>query len=130
MHFLTGASGPMDQIQICDLLLRTIIGVNPDERRDRQDVLINITIHVDTRRVVEDDNINEALNYRSITKRVIQYVETSQHYLIETLANNVARVILTEFDVKRVRLRVEKPGALRFARSVAVEIDRSIEDFI
>jgi FolB domain-containing protein len=119
----------LDQIHIHDLLLRTIIGINPDERENIQDVLINLTLFVDTRAAGASDKIRDSVNYKSVTKRVIQHVEASDHLLVEALAGNIARIILTEFAVERVRVKVEKPGALRFARSVGVEIERTREDF-
>jgi D-erythro-7,8-dihydroneopterin triphosphate epimerase len=117
-----------DQIQIKDLLLRTIIGVNEEERRDRQDVLINMILHVDTRPAGESDDIDQAVNYRALTKRVIRLVETSQFYLVEKLAAEIAAICLDDPRVERVRVTVEKPGALRFARSVGVTIERGWDD--
>jgi FolB domain-containing protein len=117
-----------DQIQIKDLLLRTIIGVNEEERRDRQDVLINMILYVDTRPAGESDDIDQAVNYRALTKRVIQLVETSQFYLVEKLAAEIAAICLDDPRVERVRVTVEKPGALRFAQSVGVTIERGQGD--
>lgn len=119
----------LDKIHVRDLLLRTIIGVDPDERENRQDVIINMTLYVDTRQAGETDKIRHTVNYRSVTKRIIQHVETSDYYLVEALANSIARIVLTEFPVERVRVMVEKPGALRFARSVGVEVERERGDF-
>jgi FolB domain-containing protein len=114
-----------DQIQIRDLLLRTVIGINDEERRDRQDVLINITLYADLRRPGRSDDIQDTVNYRTLIKRVIKLVEESQFYLVEKLADEIAAVCLDDARVERVQVRVEKPGALRFARSVGVEIDRT-----
>lgn len=117
-----------DQIQIKDLLLRTIIGINEEERRNRQDVLINLMLQVDTRPAGESDDIDQAVNYRTLTKRIIQVVETSQFYLVEKLAAEIAAICLDDPRVERVRITVEKPGALRFARSVGVTIERGRHD--
>jgi dihydroneopterin aldolase/2-amino-4-hydroxy-6-hydroxymethyldihydropteridine diphosphokinase len=114
-----------DQIHIRDLLLRTIIGINQDERRNRQDVLINIILRVDTRAAAASDHIEDAVNYRTITKRVVELVETSQFYLVEKLAAEIAAICLADPRVEATTVRVEKPGALRFARSVGVEIERT-----
>lgn len=114
-----------DRIQIKDLLLRTIIGINEEERRNRQDVLINITLHADTRPGGTSDDIEDAVNYRSITKRVIQRVEESSFHLVERMAAEIAAICLADPRVEAVDVRVEKPGALRFARSVGVEIHRT-----
>jgi len=117
-----------DQIHIRDLHLRTIIGVNDEERRDRQDVLINLVLQVDTRAAGESDDIDQTLNYRTLTKRIIHLVETSQFYLVEKLAAEIARLCLDDPLVERVSVSVEKPGALRFARSVGVTIERGRGD--
>jgi FolB domain-containing protein len=117
-----------DQIHIKDLLLRTIIGINDEERRDRQDVLINLVLYVDTRPAGESDDIDHAVNYRTLAKRVIQLVETSQFFLVEKLATEIAAICLGDRRVERVRVTVEKPGALRFARSVGVTIERGRDD--
>jgi dihydroneopterin aldolase/D-erythro-7,8-dihydroneopterin triphosphate epimerase len=114
-----------DEIHIKDLLLRTIIGVTEDERRDRQDVLINITLWVDTRAAGESDKMEDSVNYRTVTKRVIQLVQASHFNLVEKLAAEIAHICLDDPRVERARVTVEKPGALRFARSVGVQIERS-----
>jgi len=114
-----------DQIQIKDLLLRAILGINEEERRNRQDVLINITLHADTRAAGRSDGIADAVNYRTLTKRIIALVEDSQFYLVEKLAAEIAALCLDDPRVEQADVRVEKPGALRFARSVGVEIQRT-----
>ena len=113
-----------DRILIKDLLLRAIIGINDEERRNRQDVLINITLHADTRAAGASDNIDDAVNYRTITKQVIRLVEGSEFYLVEMMAAEIAAICLSDQRVTRACVRVEKPGALRFARSVGIEIER------
>ncbi len=115
----------MDKIFIKDLLLRGIIGINDDERVNRQDILINITIFADTKKAAVSDDIKDAVNYRTITKRIIDHVENSADFLVEKLVNDIAHIILNEFQAERVIVRLEKPGALRFAQSVGIEIDRS-----
>ncbi len=113
-----------DCIQIRVLLLRTIIGINEEEPRNRQDVLINITLYADTRPAGASDDIDDAVNYRTITKQVIQLVENSQFYLVEKMAAEIAEICLGDPRVERAQVSVEKPGALRFARSVGLTIDR------
>ena len=120
----------MDQIIIKDLLLRGIIGINEDERINKQDILINIVMYADTRAAADSDNIDNAVNYRTITKRIVRHVEGSSDYLVEKLVNDIARIILVEYGVERVIVRLEKPGALRFAESVGIEIDRTRSDFV
>ena len=117
-----------DQILIRDLLLRTIIGINEEERRDRQDVLINIVLHADIRAAGASDDIGDAVNYRTITKQVITRVEESGFNLVEKMATEIAAICLQDPRVEAVDVRVEKPGALRFARSVGVEIHRTRAD--
>jgi FolB domain-containing protein len=119
----------LDKIHIRDLRLRTIIGVNPEERENRQDVLINLTLYVDTRKAGQSDKIADTVNYQSVTDRITEHVESSNYYLVEALAGSLAHTLLTEFPVDRVRVIVEKPNALRFARSVGVEIERERGDF-
>jgi dihydroneopterin aldolase/2-amino-4-hydroxy-6-hydroxymethyldihydropteridine diphosphokinase len=119
----------MDQLQIKDLHLRGVIGINEDERRDRQDILVNIALHADTRQAAFSDRVEDSVNYRTVTKRVIGLVESSRFYLVEKLAAEIARICLDESRVDSVTVRVEKPGALRFARSVGVEIHRTRADF-
>jgi FolB domain-containing protein len=115
----------IDRIVIQDLWLRTIIGIKEEERRNRQDVLINLVLHADTQAAGASDDIDDAVNYRTLTKRIIALVEGSQFYLVEKMAAEIAAVCLRHPGVEAVTVRVEKPGALRFARSVGVEIHRT-----
>ena len=118
---------PLDRIHISDLKARCIIGINDDERRERQDVNIQITLWADLRQAGQSDEIADTVNYRSIKKAVFNMVEQSEYFLVEKLAQRVADLALAEPQIQAVRVRVEKPGALRFARTVAVEIDRRRE---
>jgi FolB domain-containing protein len=120
----------MDRIIIKDLLVRGILGINPEERVKLQDIVINVVLYVDVRQAAATDAIEDAVNYKSITKRIIDHVEASSDFLVEKLVTDLARLILCENEqVERVQVRVEKPGALRFARSVGIEIERSRADF-
>lgn len=118
----------MDRIHIADLQLRCLIGIFPDERREKQDVCLNITLFADLRRAGASDDIGETVDYKAVKQRVRAVVEESSFHLVEKLATEVARVCLRDPGVEKVRVRVDKPGALRFARSVAIEIERSRED--
>jgi D-erythro-7,8-dihydroneopterin triphosphate epimerase len=118
----------MDSILIKDLLARCIIGINEDERRDKQDVLINITLSADLKKAGISDSFEDAVDYRAIKKRVLETAETSSFFLVEALAEKVADICLAFSGVKAVKILVEKPSALRFARSVGVEIYRTGED--
>ncbi|MGH9381425.1 MAG: dihydroneopterin aldolase [Thermoanaerobaculia bacterium] len=112
-----------DRIFVRNLLVRGIVGVNDWERETRQDILINLELEHDFAAAAASDDIADALNYRTLTKAVIAYVEGSSHFLVERLAEGVARICL-EHGALAARVRVEKPGALRFAESVGVEIER------
>jgi dihydroneopterin aldolase/D-erythro-7,8-dihydroneopterin triphosphate epimerase len=117
-----------DEIRIKGLFLRTIIGVNDDEREHKQDVRINLWLTVDTRPAGRSDNIEDAVNYRTITKDVIDLVENSRFFLVERMAEEIARLCLSDPRVEKVRVGIEKPAALRFARSVGVLVERTRAD--
>jgi FolB domain-containing protein len=114
----------MDQIFIKDLLVRGVIGISERERAQPQDILINITLFADTNPAAQSDNIDDCVNYRTITKKIYAYVEKAQRYTVEALTADVAELCLKEPRVEGIRVRVEKPGAVRFSRSVGVEIER------
>ena len=114
-----------DRIKITDLHLRAIIGINPDERKNLQDVLINIVLYVDSRPAAKSDDISDSANYRTITKEIIKLVESSRFYLIEKLASEIAAICLKSQQVETVSVNVQKPPALRFAKSVGITIERS-----
>ncbi len=118
----------MDRIIISDLLVRTIIGVREDERKDEQDVLINLSIDVDLREAGRSDRLEDSVDYRALNKKIVSMAEGSKYYLVEALAQAVADICLENPAVREARVRIEKPGALRFARSVGVEITRQRTD--
>jgi len=118
-----------DRIVVRDLLLRGIIGVNDWEREKPQDILINLVVFTDLRPAGRSDDVADTLNYRTLAKAVVAHVESSAHLLVEKLATEIARLCVVEHGAERAIVRVEKPGALRFARSVGVEIDRTRADF-
>jgi FolB domain-containing protein len=119
-----------DKILVKDLLLRAIIGINAWERENKQDILINLTLFADLRPAGKSDSAADILNYRTITKAVIAHVEQSAYYTVEALAAAIARICVVDHGAERVIVRVEKPGALRFAQSVGVEIERESADFV
>jgi FolB domain-containing protein len=114
----------MDRIVISDLVCRCVIGVEEWERRERQDVLVSLELAVDLTPAGKSDRIEDALDYSKLKKRVLAEAESSSFHLIEALAERIAAICLEEERVEEVQVRVEKPGALRFARTVAVEINR------
>ena len=122
-------SAAMDRIFVRDLRLRGIVGINDWERKKRQDIVVNLTLYGDFRRAGASDKIEDTLNYRSLTKDVIDHVESSSHYLVEALATELARICVVDHGAQRAQVRVEKPAALRFSDSVGIEIDRSRRDF-
>lgn len=115
----------LDQIEIHDLLLRCIIGINESERKNKQDVLVNLILWADTRAAAHSDNIDDAVNYRTVAKQIIAHVEASEYFLVERLAERIAAICLRDERVERVQVKLEKPTALRFARSVGVTITRT-----
>ena len=117
----------MDKIYIRDLMVRCIVGINDDERVNKQDVLFNIALYVDLQQAGKSDNFEDTVDYRAIKKEIVSMAEASSFFLIEALADKAAKICLTRGGVAKVRLTLYKPGALRFARSVAVEIERKRE---
>ena len=117
----------MDKIYIRDLTLRCIIGVYPQERNEKQDVIINLVLEGDLAPAGRSDDIVDTINYKTVKKRVIRLVERSRFLLIERLVEEIAASCLRDPVVRRVTVSVDKPGALRFARSVAVEVTRERE---
>lgn len=121
-------STTLDQIHIKDLLLRCIIGINPDEREKKQDVIINVTLFADLSTACRSDSIDDTVNYKSIKNKIVSLVESSFFFLIEKMAEEIAGLCLECDGVQSARVLVEKPGALRFARSVGIEIFRTKGD--
>lgn len=114
----------MDTIFISELTVETVIGIYDWEREIKQPVLFDIEMGGDCARAAATDSVEDTLNYKAVAKRIIAFVESSEFYLVETLAEQVAQLILSEFDVPWVRLRVNKRGALRGASDVGVVIER------
>lgn len=114
----------MDKIIIRDLLVRCIVGLNEDERRDKQDVIINAVLYTDLSVAGKSDRFEDTVDYRALKKNIYRAVGESEWFLIEALAEMVAGLCLVPDAVQKVTVTVDKPGALRFAKSVAVEITR------
>ncbi len=114
----------MDKIYIRDLALRCIIGLYPEERINKQDVIINITMETDLRKAGQSDDLNDTVDYKSVKLAVLDLVEKSEFNLIESLADRIAEICLSADGVERAIVTIDKPGALRFCKSVAVEITR------
>lgn len=118
----------LDKITIQDINMRCIIGVYPDERREKQDVVVTVTLYADLSRAGRSDDVNDTVDYKSVKQAIVDLVENSSYQLVEALAQAIAEACLRFAGVKQVDVRVEKPGALRFARTVAVEISRPARD--
>jgi dihydroneopterin aldolase/D-erythro-7,8-dihydroneopterin triphosphate epimerase len=115
----------LDRVMIKDLSVQGIIGINPEERVTKQEILVNATLWVDTRDAAKSDDIQDAVNYRTITKRMIAHIEDGEPMLVERLVQELADICLEDDRVHKVEISVEKPGALRHARSVGIKITRS-----
>ena len=114
----------LDKIFIRDLSLRCIVGIYPEERRAKQDVIVNVVLYADLRKACVSDDINETVDYKHIKKSIVKLVEASEFFLLERLAEAIAGACFVNPGVHKAQVTVDKPGALRFARSVAVEITR------
>ena len=108
------------KIHIKNLRLKTIIGINDWERAEKQDVVVNVEVELDASRATETDRIEDTINYKTLTKRIISEVELSKFYLIEKLADHILNIVLENNKVKRGTVEVDKPQALRSADSVSV----------
>ena len=114
----------LDRIHIRNLSARCIVGIRDWERKKRQDISIDITLYADLSRACLSDNIEDTVDYHLLKNSIIEMVEGSRFHLIERLAESIAELCLAQPQVVRVDVTVDKPGALRFARSVAVAFTR------
>ncbi len=114
----------LDKICIDSLLVRCILGINPEERINLQDVILTITLFADLRRAGQSDNIEDTINYKQLKLDVMDLVENSHYLLIEKMAQEVANLCLKDIRVKKCSVKIEKPTALRFCKTVSVEIER------
>jgi len=135
MYFLDGRSNHclrfrdyielfLDIIYIHELEIETVIGIYDWERKQKQTVSIDLEMATDIRSSAEIDSIERALDYKAIAKRLIDFVEGSEFFLVETLAEQIAHLVLSEFDVPWLKLRLGKLGAVRGSRDVGVIIER------
>jgi len=109
-------------IRIEDLHLRTFIGIFDWEKKEKQDVRIHVTIQYDATKAINSDNIDYAIDYKTITKKIINKVESSRFALLEKLADTVLKIVMQNAHIRQAHVRVDKPQALRFARTVSVEL--------
>lgn len=118
-------NSPNDIIYLHDLRVEAIIGIFEWERRVKQTIIIDLDMATDIRKAAATDSIRDTLDYKTVAKRVMAFVETSRFQLVETLAEKIAEIVLTEFSVTWLRLRLNKQGAVRGARDVGIVIERT-----
>lgn len=114
----------MDIVYLKDLRVDVVIGIYEWERRVKQTIILDIEMAADVGRAAQSDNIDDALNYKAVAKRLFDYVGTTEFKLVETLAENIAALLLKEFNTPWCRLRLNKQGAVRGVRDVGVVIER------
>jgi dihydroneopterin aldolase len=114
----------MDIVYIRELEIQTVIGIYDWEREIRQTVSLDLDMATDIRRAAATEDIANTLDYKAVSKRLIAFIESAEYMLIEAMAERVAEIVLTEFPVQWIRLRLGKPGAVTGARDVGVIIER------
>ena len=114
----------MDIVYIRDLRIETVIGIYDWEREIRQTVSLDLEMGTDIRKAAQSDHIDDTLDYKSVAKRLIDFVENSEFQLVETMAERISEIVLNEFNVPWIKLRLSKPGAVTGSRDVGVIIER------
>lgn len=114
----------MDTVFIRDLRVETVVGIFDWERRIKQTVILDLDMSADIRRAAHSDRIEDTLDYKAVAKRVSQFVSAAQFQLVETLAEQIAALVIKEFQVAHVKITLHKPGAVSGSRSVGVNIER------
>ena len=109
-------------IRITDLRLRTIVGFNEWERKEKQEVVINASFDFNPSKAVQSDRVEDSVDYRQVKKRIIALVENSEFFLLEKLTHEVLKEVISEPGVLGATIRIDKPHALRFAQSASVEM--------
>ena len=118
----------VDIIFIRELRIETVIGIYDWERQIKQVVCLDLEMGTDIRKAAASDSIEDTLNYKAVTKRLLQFVGDSQFFLVETLGERIAELVMTEFEVPWLRLTLSKPGAVRGSREVGIIIERGERD--
>jgi dihydroneopterin aldolase len=119
----------MDKIFLSALTVECIVGIWDWERRVKQTVIIDLEMATDIRRAAASDRIEDTIDYKKVAKRLLAFVGESRFNLVETLTEQIARVVVTEFGVSWVKVRLNKQGAIRGARDVGIEIERRAADY-
>ncbi len=117
----------MDIVFIRELQIETVIGIYDWERKIKQTISIDLDMATDIKKAAKSDHIDDALNYKAVAKRLISFVEESQFQLVETLAEKICEIVISEFNVPWVSLTLNKPGAVSGSRSVGVRIERGVK---
>ena len=115
----------MDKIVLTDLRVDAVIGIWDWEKRNSQSISIDLEMQTDTKKISQSDSIEDALDYKAVSKRAKQFIQDSQFNLIETLAENLAQIILEEFNVQWLRLSISKPYAIRDSKNIGVCVERT-----
>lgn len=110
----------MQTLRIKNLKLRIIVGINPEERIHKQDVLINIRADIDNSKAIQTEDINDTINYRNLAKSVIKFVEKSEFYLLDTLVDKVLNLVMSDDLVIRATVEIDKTTVLRYCDSVSL----------
>ena len=114
----------MDRVFVENLTVETVIGIFEWEREIRQAVSLDLEMEFDIRKAAASDSIDDALDYKAVSKRLIHFIEQSEFQLVESLAEKCASIVLAEFPVGRLKLKLSKPGAVRGSSAVGVIIER------
>lgn len=115
----------MDIIFLGGLEIETVIGIYDWERNIKQKIILDIEMSFDIRKAAETDDITHTLDYKAVSDRIVAFVEGSQFFLVETLIEKIADILLNEFNVQKVRITLNKKGAVSRARDVGIIIERS-----
>jgi 7,8-dihydroneopterin aldolase/epimerase/oxygenase len=119
-----------DTIFLTALRTECIVGIWDWERKVKQTVVIDVEMACDIRKAALSDHIDDTVDYKKVSKRLLTFVGESQFQLVETLTENIARIVITEFNVPWVRVRLNKQGAIRNSRDVGISIERRAEDYL
>ncbi len=119
-----------DKIFLTGLSTECIVGIWDWERKVKQTVVIDLEMACDIRQAALSDHIDDTVDYKQVSKRLLSFIGESQYQLVETLTENIARIVITEFDVPWVRVRLNKQGAIRNSRDVGILIERRTEDYL
>lgn len=117
----------MDIVYIRGLEVKTVIGIYDWEKEIKQKITVDLEMASDVKKGAATDEISEALDYKAVSKRLIAFIEESEMQLIETLAERIAEIVLSEFNVPWLRLSLGKPGAITGSRDVGVIIERGVK---